>query len=319
MLASLDISYPLPFHDAWNILDSSKVQDYQTCPRKFFFQHVVGWKPEGSNHDLIFGEAFHLLMAELYRTRFQGIEAAYALFLNKYREHFDADTDQEHSPKNPERVVAALQKYVDFYAREDMQLEPVRVEMFGKAPISASQDIAFRIDLIVKTPQGLLIPLEHKTSKWNITDWASQWQMKFQIMTYAYVVNCLYGDLCKLIPVVVNGVIFQKTKIEFNRLTITKNLRDMNLYLATANSICRSIKNDFDILSNTKDSEPTLPCFLPNGQSCMAYNRPCVYLDFCSTYQNPLWICSNVQPGFKQEFWNPLENHEVENLKGLEL
>lgn len=316
MIANPDQNYPIPFNDSWNLLDSSKVQDYQTCPRKFFFRHVLGWKQEGSNHDLVFGEAFHLLMGELYRSRFQRLEEAYGLFLKKYREHFDADTDQEHSPKNPERVVAALQKYIEFYARKDMELEPIRVEMFGTVPISTEQEIAFRIDLIAKDSNGLLIPFEHKTSKWNITDWASQWMMKFQIMTYAYVVNCLYGDLKKLIPVVVNGVIFQKTKIEFNRLTITKNIYDMNLYLSIANSICRAIKSDFDTLSNTKDSEPIMPCFLPNGQSCMVYNRPCAFLDFCSMYQNPLYISREVQPGFRQEFWNPLEGHEVERVGG---
>lgn len=316
MLANPDRLYPVPFHSAWNVLDSSKVQDYQTCPRKFFFTHVAGMHPDFTPHDLIFGEAFHLLMGEIYRSRFSNIEGAYDLFLQKYRQHFDSDTDQDYSPKNPERTVAAMQKYIDVYAREDTKLEPVRVEMFGQAPISERYDISFRIDLIVRDEKGQLIPYEHKTSKWNITDWASQWQMKFQIMTYAYVVNCLYGDLQKMIPVVVNGVIFQKTKIELNRIKITKTMADLNLYLHLANSIADAIHTDFDILARTSIGAPIMPCFLPNGNSCMAYNKPCAYLDFCSMYQNPIPICRVDQPGFRREFWNPLENHEVEYVGG---
>jgi len=314
-LANSTKDYPVLYHDSWNTLDSSKVHDYQLCFRKYFFSHILGWKPEYKSHDLIFGEAFHLMLGHLYQTKFQDLDGSYQAFLDRYRMDFYEDTDEQHSPKNPARVLAAMQKYIEAYAREDLKLTVKKIEMFGTAPISQDFDIAFRIDMIAQTPEGIISPYEHKTTKWNITNWADQFKMRFQIGTYTYVVNCLYGDLESVIPVIVNGVVFQKTDIKLNRFPVRKTLADIELWLASANDICRHIEHDIDILSKTGLQSKTMNCFLPNGNGCLAYNRSCEYMDWCVNYPNPLKVCQTIQPGFKREFWEPLKDKEVEIVK----
>ncbi len=49
----------------FTIVDSSKLQDYMMCPRYYFYRYVLGWVPEEPNHDLIFGEAWHVSIAHL--------------------------------------------------------------------------------------------------------------------------------------------------------------------------------------------------------------------------------------------------------------
>ena len=51
----------LPEHPAWSIIDSSKMDDYDRCPRYFFYRHVLGWQLDIPAHDLVFNADGSLL------------------------------------------------------------------------------------------------------------------------------------------------------------------------------------------------------------------------------------------------------------------
>jgi CRISPR/Cas system-associated exonuclease Cas4 (RecB family) len=52
-------------HETWQVLDATKLQTYMRCPRKFFFNYVLGWKSEIPSNHLVFGSAWHMAMEVL--------------------------------------------------------------------------------------------------------------------------------------------------------------------------------------------------------------------------------------------------------------
>ena len=86
----------------WDILDSSKIQSYMRCPRKYFFNHILGWSLEEEeqgaleisssgllaapkseirkSEHLVFGTAWHHSMEHLLReNRKAGMPKGYTI------------------------------------------------------------------------------------------------------------------------------------------------------------------------------------------------------------------------------------------------
>ena len=51
--------YPIPQDETWWVLDSTKIQEFQECPRSFMFKRLFGWAPVAENLHLTAGSAFH--------------------------------------------------------------------------------------------------------------------------------------------------------------------------------------------------------------------------------------------------------------------
>src|SRR5690554_5585155 len=101
---------PLEKHPSWDVLDNSKLTTYRRCPREFFFRHVVGWTKELESHDLVFGEAWHQALDQLYTAGFteDNFLLAYTRFLESYRAVFPPETDIFYEKKNPQTALEAL-------------------------------------------------------------------------------------------------------------------------------------------------------------------------------------------------------------------
>ena len=96
-------------HPSVGVIDSTKIKGYLTCPRKFFFEHILGWKPIDSAHDLIYGQALHYALEYIYgqwkikgKPGYDGkdIINGFDIFLNHYRQSFSPDTDATVGVKN---------------------------------------------------------------------------------------------------------------------------------------------------------------------------------------------------------------------------
>jgi hypothetical protein len=80
----------------WTRIDSSKLQDYLMCPRYYFYSHILGWKGEEPNHDLVFGQAWHAAMQYLAIHGYsdEDVTEAFDKFLDVYRPYFSVETDE---------------------------------------------------------------------------------------------------------------------------------------------------------------------------------------------------------------------------------
>lgn len=136
--------------ETWGILDSSKLSDFMSCDRYYFYRHMLGWVNETKNQNLTFGRAWHaamesLLLATPRRIRATSdvtreaikvdhIEEAFQVFTKVYREDFGAETDLDYEPKSPGNALQALHDYLHYYPVDDF--ETLFTEVLATVPIS---------------------------------------------------------------------------------------------------------------------------------------------------------------------------------------
>jgi hypothetical protein len=283
---------------------------------------MLGWRPEESNHDLIFGEAWHEAMAwlNLHGYTDENVILAFNKFLDVYRPMFTEETDELYNPKTPINVLKMLGKYVVDYQSDRKEFEVLYTEVGGTVSIDKDRMIAFRQDTICRGDKGIF-SLEHKTTKKTMNrTWFDQWRLKTQVGTYSHVIHCLFpGEMIE--GVKINGACFMKTKLELERRTIDTQLGYMQQWLWNVLRWVDQIYWEMEKLDSCKESDPIMFSFPLNTESCTKY-WGCRYLDFCYTWNNPLQHCHVPPVGMKYEYWNPLEmkiSTRVEDGKLMEV
>lgn len=310
MTTILDIpnnTYPIPSNKTWGFLDSSKIQEFMTCPRKFFFRYVLGWTTDRPNNHLKFGEAWHLAMEHLLRSGYKADEViiAYERFLACYREEFPPETDDLYAPKIPSEVGEALAEYILRYNADSFTV--LHTEVAGTVPINAEGDaLSFKIDAVLHSEQRGIYGMDHKTASRLDGTWQNMWSLSFQMGTY---MHALYSWEQKenVWGYEINGAFFYKSKpTDFLRVPIRKTPDMMQVWLDNAIHYTTAIKQEFERLSSEKPDAPTMKAFPQNTESCSKYGG-CPFMDFCRAWANPLPRACDVPLGYKQEWWDPTE------------
>lgn len=300
-------------HPTWSLYDSSKLQTFLTCERRYFWEYLAGWRPEVTSNHLIFGQAIHHALEHLMRHGYgeDAIIAAYELFLTHYRAAgYTEDTDELYAPKTPTRALQCLAAYTQQYASDLERYEVLHTEVSGSVPIGEGRKLHFRWDTVLRDRQdGLIVSLEHKTgsSTWG---WEKEWPLKFQIGTYTHGLYALYGQQA-VKGVVVNGLFFKRTSgargaqlFDFLRVPVYKTPEHMEVWLWNAHDLIDRLEYEMDRLSECKEREPLLQAFPLRTESCTKYGG-CPYHDFCCTWANPLQHIDRLPPGWTVEYWDP--------------
>ena len=322
----------------WNILDSTKLKCFTSCPRQFFYEYILGWQPEIPSNHLVFGSAIHKALEYISINGYtkENIEPAYQSFLKEYREVFPPASDQIFAPKTPENARIMLELYMNHYKNDFRTYDFLFVEIAGTISIADDANIAFKMDSIVnKRNTGKKRSLERKTgsSPWG---WTDQWDLAVANGTYTHVLYCLYPP-SEVDGVVFDGLIFKKSMkgwkqlqegsslsvqppYEFIRYPAFKNQDQMNTWLWNVLYQYDQVYYHLDLLMNScNQDENTLRAFPMNPENCFQYGHTCDYNPYCLAWQNPLTRLEQIPAGFVSRFWNPLEeetNHVFEFGKG---
>ena len=312
MSIALDV---LQQNDTWNIIDSSKLSCFMECPRKYFFNHVLGWRSSFPNNHLVFGTAWHLAMEHLMRNKYTdaSLEQAKLLFLHSYRQELPEQFDEDFSPKTPANAINAIDDYHQKYYKIDTnQYEVLHTEVGGIVLIGESMPITFRLDAILfDKSREIFIDCDHKTSQRKLSSWRELFSMSPQMIIYLHVMHCLYGSESKLPPEIqIRHPFFYKSKpTEFEESQITKSVEQMEGLINSLQIYYDSLKVNMEILLQEDSPEDdTMQSFQQNLTSCFNYGRPCTYLNICNAWPNPLAHCGDGPPlSMKVEFWNPAE------------
>lgn len=305
-------------NETHKILDASKLQVYQTCPRKYFFAHILGWQPVEPNIHLVFGEAWHKAMETLLIHGYgkDNLDLAYEKFLATYREHFSQVMDDTYFPKNPAMALGVLQKYVETFRDDFEQYRPLYTEISGMVSISSGRAIAFKMDSILEVlsgpKKGTVFSLEHKTTKSYAGSYINGMSLKMQIFIYTHVLRCLYED--KADGVILNVAQFQKTNPSCARFHLSKNLEQMVSWYYEINNLIDRIEDDLARLSEATPSDHSMFCFDRNGEACVNYGSTCRYFDFCVTWANPLQHADQVPFGFEERLWDPTKEETTHKI-----
>jgi hypothetical protein len=313
---------PLESHPSHEIIDSTKLQTFQDCPRQFFFEYVLGWKTDRPSNHLVFGSAVHLALEHLILNgyRVQTVTEALQIFNDEYREIFPEETDQLYSPKTPGRFMEMLVLYVQKYASDLNEYRVYKTEFGGTVHLSPDHRLAFKMDTILQNIEtGNYLSLEHKTKGGNYIDksYHIDHMMGVQVGTYTHVLNCLFE------PTVVDGVIincmcFKKTKnpdFILERFPVFLTNDQMYIWMENTKNWIDHLQKEFEILSEDSVDADHMKAFPCNGRSCSNWGRVCQYQPLCSSWSNPLQHTSHRPLDMKVEFWNPLEEDLREVLE----
>ena len=320
------MTFPIPSHPAWDVRDSSKIDEYILCPRYYFYHNLLGWTLDQPEHDLVFGDAFHRAREHQLLFGYNDIPGAYNAFETAYRKEFPPETDRLYTPKDPSAVLHALMQFAQLYSRdleenEVVELDGIKMtEIAGTVPVDEKRVLHYRMDSIMRRRQdSMIFSWDHKTTsgKWiHDTRWDNELFLSIQNGTYTHCLYCMF-------PVEqILGVEFVKTGFEHlqkgsanrpagyhattRRIPAWKSPDQMNTWLWTVNDLLDDIDRDMDRLSHANAGDEVLMAFRMNPKSCTSY-RGCMFHDFCLAWQNPLRRCEEPPLGFKIHFWNPAE------------
>lgn len=318
------MTFPLTYHEEWDIRDSSKLDDFLTCPRLYFFTHVLGWRMDIPAHDLHFGTSWHCAREYQLLNGYDDIEGAFNAFMTEYRKEFDQETDIIYTPKDPTGVLHALMKFrdersLDLVENEVVVLDGTKMtEISGTVPVDEDRFLHYRMDSIMRRlSDGKIFSWDHKTTheRWIMgRQWEEQFYLSIQNGTYTHCLYCMF-PIEDVLGIEFCGTGFTHLKkgsknrpagyhATLKRVPAFKNPEQMNVWLWQINDILDDIDREMDRLSHCNENDTVLMAFQMNPKSCTAY-RGCPFHDFCLSWQNPLQQCYEPPLGFREHFWNP--------------
>lgn len=321
----------------WQILDSSKIDDYILCGRYFFFRHILGWRPDAPAHDLHFGVSWHKAREYQLANGYDDIEGAYLAFETEYRKEFPPETDTIYIPKTPAAVLAALLRFRDEYSNDLVENEVVvldnkqMLEISGTVPITENRVLHYRMDNIMRRKSNeRIFSWDHKSTSENYLNsrqWADSFQLSVQNGTYTHCLYCMFPiDLVDGVEFCGTGFAYLKRNSKnrtagyhasLRRVPAFKRPDQMNVWLHNTLMWIDEMDRDMNRLASCKPGDPVLACYKQNPKSCTAY-RGCPYHEYCMAWENPLRRCEEPPLGFVQEFWDP-STKEANVTKNLEL
>lgn len=309
---------PVPYHETMKVVDSSKIQAFQGCPRGFFFSHVLGLEPEQSNVHLDFGSAWHDAMETLLLQGYgkKAVAEAYLNFMEIYREAFpDPITDQDRAPKNPEYAYKALEMYVEQYASDNFDV--LYTETAGLVPISEERELAVKLDSILRDRNtGEILSMEHKTTGRNSSAWRNKWSYMLQVESYTHLLYSLFPeeDVGK---VLINGSVFTKSRTwDGVRIPVYKTKEQMAAFLWNVNHWIDKMQWHFEQLATMDRTQAVMPAFPINCSSCSKFG--CNWDGLCSAFPNPVKRFTYIEDGeikvdppagYTVDFWDPLRGN----------
>lgn len=315
---------PVPKHHTMEIVDSSKIQSFQDCPRGFFYNYVLGLRSAGPQIHLDFGSAWHDAMETLLLHGYSdaAIMAAYENFLKTYREAFpNPVTDDDHAPKNPEYAWKALNMYAEQYKNDNFDV--LYTETAGLVPIREgteeheARDLVVKLDSIVRDlNDGTVNSMEHKTTGRNSASWREKWSYMLQVESYTHLLYSMYPPE-EVGKIIINGAVFTKSRtFDGLRMPVHKSLQQMRAFLWNVNHWIDQLEWHFEQLARTKQSHPVMKAFPINCSSCSKYG--CRMGGICTNFPNPLQKFVEYEDGkpitippagYEIDFWDPLRGN----------
>lgn len=297
----------IQYKDTFSVQDSTKIQDYETCPRLYFFRYVLGFRPDYPIHDLEFGIAWHLAKEVLYTDGYseESVKKGMIKFEEYYRQFYPEIGDMDHFPKSPGNAELALMQHCIEFQNDNFEV--LHTEVGATFLLSKGRIMYGKLDTIIRDlnmPKQQIKSIDSKTQGAHWSYLEDSYLQKFQSLAYTYFLYS-YFEPSEVYGLVIESTIFKKTENELLRIPIQVNIDRLESWLWEAETIFDNIERDFDRLSSCKESDVIMKSFPRRTESCVKYNKICPLFQVCHAKNNPLQNINLIPAGFKIEHWDP--------------
>lgn len=291
-----------------DVIDSTKLSTYIECPRKFFYQHVMGWQPLGVQTVLVFGQAWHkaleLLMSSSTSEYTEDlVEAAFEQgFMPVFR------GTEEVFPRTVDRARSALLGWSRQWFRDLEFYEVLAVERLATLTLLGDYILFGKLDAEIRDREtGEEFVLEHKTCSQS----SDAWELRLQIGAYLAMTEH---------PVIVDELILLKNTgarggrlFDFNRQTIDFIEEHNRSWHFDVGRWMERLAGDFNCLAACQGNwAAVLPWCFPRsiGSACNTYGKRCIYSNLCREPTTP--DCHSMPPiGFTVRHWDPRQKEST--------
>jgi CRISPR/Cas system-associated exonuclease Cas4 (RecB family) len=254
-------------------ISKSQIQTYLICPRKFWFQYVIGEMPEFLPASLPFGSALHGAVATFYRSiKETGTKPELEWITREFEEEWKkAVAGQRLSFKRQTSAESHLDMGKAMLGKFHEEVRPRKVEAVEYPFAIALSDpntgqpldvsLVGIIDLIESDDEGNLIIAELKTSAKRYAD--SQGETQLDGLIYAYAMNQLGFRTTVSETLIRYDVLVKTKKPAFQQIYFNKSPQDYGRLVRWIQEVLRAI-----------DRESFFPNFGWACQSCQ-FRRRC--------------------------------------------
>lgn len=309
----------VPWVPQLEIIDSTKIRAFQTCPRGYFYEYVLGFRQPGGNVHLMYGTAWHegmrVMKHLLNEHGYSGdvVNHAYEYFLQSWNKEIQvAGFDPNDPKKNPVKALSGLIEYAKQWKHDKERYEVLYTEVAGSAPYNERGDVFyFKMDAIMQDLRtGLIINMDHKTGGGFYPSrkaWFDQWHNLHQISNYIHALACLVG-VGNIGGLIVNASMFYKNNVEHLRVPITKRPDQLLQSMWEVHHYMEQLRWNYEQLAECKESDQIMFAFPRNPGGCSKWG--CKFPGICSMWCNPLQKLDRIPSDLVIEHWDPRQDHD---------
>lgn len=298
-------------------LDSTMLDAFKSCPRKFYYEFCMGLRLRDKSVDLHAGGAFASGLQAFYNAYYGGMLFDNALLegLRAYLKAWGPDyVAPEKSPKNQVAMWAAIESYLETYPPQTDEMQPYFIngspgiettfsvpllpeDGFPLHPVSGEPFLySGRLDFIGLRGDKFAIR-DEKTTRSFAENWHEMWDLRAQFLGYCWALKQFDYPVRE---VTVRGIAILKSEIRHQeaRVFYPQHMLDRWYF---------QLKRDVNRLANCwKDGY-----FDYNfGSSCTMY-KGCIFKDLCKVKNDEGYFDNYIV-----KRWNPLlPNPEEDEVK----
>lgn len=311
---------PPTFQVAW---DSTSLGLFKECPRKYYYEIILGWRSPGMNVHLTFGLGYHAALEAYDHATFAGAdheEGVRAAVRTAMAAGGTIAADDEGRPvwepwqspdhfKNPWTLTRTVVWYLDFFRTHPLKTVTLSngkpaVELSFYFPVHEIEGIeigmAGHMDRVVDEPDNTRAVHDRKTTKMALSNsFFAGFSPHNQFSLYTFAANVLFnqpaaGVTVDAAQVGVNFSRFARRFVSFPKAVIDEWFAEALEWIGLAYRMA-------DRAASLPNPEAAWP---KNDKSCGNYGG-CAFRAVCSKspHHRQAWLESDFKP-FR---WNPLQ------------
>ena len=255
---------------------------YQCCPRKMYLSFVCRLETKNAAPPLVFGTAFHEMIAAWYKgSKLTECQTIGLDILKSERNRLEV----EDYDRSVYRLPILFKHWVDTFGERDLRnLKILGVEKEIRKKIPGTEfTITGRIDLIARDVYSEDYIYDHKTSSYSVTLTADALFYGDQVTTYMWLTEGWRKNLKPkgLIPDIAywSRQAKNETNITCTRPdVIYRTSEEIQSFVKGLSQTVSEISQKVSAYTTGHDADTLFP---RNTHYCLAYNRRCEFADIC--------------------------------------